>query len=148
MRIEKEVETLEDNRVALDINIIEGAVARIRHINIVGNEAFSESRLRGLLLSDDDPWFPFSSADEYSRVKLEADLETLRSFYLDRGYIRFDVVSTQVSISTDKRNIYITINISEGEPYLVGEKRVTVDSILIDGNLNRLSIWLPAMCFP
>jgi len=125
MRIEEEVEELDRNRVSLTITVIEGAVARIRRINIVGNKAFSEKKLRSLLLSKDTTIMPFSSADEYSRVKLEADIEMLRSYYLDRGFIRFDVVSTQVSISPDKREIFVTINIDEGEPYVIGEKNIS-----------------------
>lgn len=124
MRIEEEVEELDRNRVGLTINIVEGAVARIQKINIVGNKAFSEKKLRSLLLSKDNTILPFSSADEYSRVKLSADLEVLRSYYLDRGYIRFDVVSTQVSLSPDKRDIYVTINVDEGEPYVIGDKTI------------------------
>ena len=115
--IDIKVEDLERNRVALDITITEGAVARIEHINIVGNESFEEKTLLGLLQSSEKKINPFSSADEYSQVKLAADIETLRSYYQDRGYIRFEVDSTQVSISPDKRDIFIVINIREGERY-------------------------------
>ncbi|MGQ7843718.1 outer membrane protein assembly factor BamA [Granulosicoccus sp. 3-233] len=115
--IDIEVEELERNRVALDITITEGAVARIEHINIVGNESYDEETLLDLLQSSEKKLNPFSSADEYSQVKLAADIETLRSFYQDRGFIRFDVDSTQVSISPDKRDIFIVINIREGERY-------------------------------
>ena len=118
-RIEVEVTPLERNRVALGIDIAEGAVAKIEHINIVGNEAFDEQTLLALLQSRENPWNPFSSADEYSQVKLAADIETLRSFYQDRGYVRFDIESTQVSISDDLRDIFIVINVREGEPYTV-----------------------------
>ncbi|MBX2883136.1 MAG: outer membrane protein assembly factor BamA [Granulosicoccus sp.] len=124
MRIEEEIEELQRNRVGLTINIVEGAVAKIQKINIVGNKAFSEKKLRGLLLSKDTTYLPFSSADEYSRAKLSADIEMLRSYYLDRGYIRFDVVSTQVSLSPDKREIFVTINVDEGEPYVIGKQSV------------------------
>lgn len=118
-RIDIDVQTLERNRVALNIDIVEGAVARIEHINIVGNKSFREKTLLDLLQSSEKTINPFSSADEYSQVKLAADIETLRSFYQDRGYIRFDVDSTQVSISPDKRDIFIVINIREGERYTV-----------------------------
>jgi len=114
-----EVEELERNRVALDINIVEGAIAKIQHINIVGNKTYSEDDLVDLLLSAEYTPNPFSSADEYSQVKLAADIETLRSYYQDRGFIRFEVVSTQVSISPDKRDIFIVININEGDRYTV-----------------------------
>ncbi len=118
------VEELERNRVALDIVIDEGAVARIEHINIVGNTQFSDATLLNLLQSSEKKINPFSSADEYSQVKLAADIETLRSYYQDRGFIRFEVDSTQVSISPDKRDIFIVINIREGERYTLGDIRV------------------------
>jgi len=111
------IEELERNRVALNIDIVEGAVARIEHINIVGNESYPEDTLLDLLQSSEKKINPFSSADEYSQVKLAADIETLRSYYQDRGFIRFEVDSTQVSISPDKRDIFIVINIREGERY-------------------------------
>lgn len=117
--IEINVEELDRNRVALDIDITEGAVARIEHINIIGNKSFKESTLLKLLQSREKPWNPFSSADEYSQVKLAADIETLRSYYQDSGFIRFEVDSTQVSISPDKRDIFVVINIREGERYTV-----------------------------
>lgn len=113
------VEDLERNRVALDIDIKEGAIAKIQHINIVGNTSYSERELVRLLRSREDTINPFSNADEYSQVKLAADIETLRSFYLDRGFTRFEVDSTQVSISPDKREIFIVININEGDRYTV-----------------------------
>jgi len=117
--IDIEVEELERNRVALDIDIKEGAIAKIQHINIVGNKSYSEEELVDLLQSAEYTPNPFSSRDEYSQVKLAADIETLRSFYQDRGFIRFEVVSTQVSISPDKRDIFIVININEGDRYTV-----------------------------
>lgn len=125
MGIKTTVEELARNRVAVSIDITEGSVATIRHINIVGNKAYSEKDLLSLLQSGETNWNPFSTADEYSRVKLSADIETLRSWYLDRGYLRFDVDSTQVSISPDKREIFIVINITEGEQYTVRSKKVT-----------------------
>jgi len=122
--IDIDVKELDRNRVALDINIVEGAIAKIQHINIVGNTAYSEEELVDLLNSAEYTPNPFSSRDEYSQVKLAADIETLRSFYLDRGYTRFDVVSTQVSISPDKRDIFIVININEGERFTVRDVKL------------------------
>ena len=127
--IDIQVEDLERNRVALDITITEGAVARIEHINIVGNESFDDKTLLALLQSSEKKINPFSSADEYSQVKLAADIETLRSYYQDRGYIRFEVDSTQVSISPDQRDIYIVINIREGERY-------TLRSVELEGEVD------------
>ena len=125
--IDINVEELDRNRVALDIDITEGAVARIEHINIIGNKSFDESTLLKLLQSRQKPFNPFSSADEYSQVKLAADIETLRSYYQDSGFIRFEVDSTQVSISPDKRDIFVVINIREGERYTVRSVDLTGD---------------------
>ncbi len=129
MTLKTSLEELERNRVAINIEIFEGENARIRHIKIIGNKQFSDEDLQDLLESGVEGAFSlFSSADEYSRAKLSGDLETLRSFYQDRGFIRFEIVSTQVSISADKRDIYITINIDEGERY-------SVDNIRLSGQL-------------
>ena len=125
--IDINVEELDRNRVALDINIEEGAVARIEHINIIGNETYSDSTLLGLLQSREKPFNPFSNADEYSQVKLAADIETLRSFYQDSGFIRFEIDSTQVSISEDKRDIFVVINIREGDRYTVRSLELSGD---------------------
>ncbi len=127
--IDINIEELERNRVALNIDIVEGAVARIEHINIVGNNSYDEDTLLDLLQSSEKTINPFSSADEYSQVKLAADIETLRSFYQDRGYIRFEIDSTQVSISPDKRDIFVVINIREGERY-------TIRDIQLDGDVD------------
>ena len=128
-QIDIKVNELERNRVALDINITEGAIARIKHINIVGNESYEDETLLDLLQSSEKKISPFSTSDEYSQVKLAADIETLRSFYQDRGYIRFEIDSTQVSISPDKRDIFIVINIREGERY-------TLRSIDVEGDID------------
>lgn len=128
VRIDSQVRSLERNRVAITIEISEGAVASIGQINIVGNQAFSDKELLGLLQSSTTGWLSFfSKDDQYSKQKLAADIETLRSFYLDRGYLKFNVDSTQVSITPDKKDVYITINITEGEPY-------TIEDILLTGN--------------
>jgi len=138
MQMDVQVTDLPRNRVGLDIDITEGAIARIRHINIVGNESYSEETLTGLLFSDEDPFWPLSSRDEYSQVKLEADIETLRSFYQDRGFVRFDVDSTQVSISPDKREIFIVINVREGERYSVSNVDLTGDVDVPEDDIRAL----------
>lgn len=123
--VKSDVKQLERNRVAIHIEIDEGDVARITHFNIVGNSAFSDSVLKRELQSGTRGGFSlFSSRDQYSRPKLSADLETLKSFYLDRGYVFFNVDSTQVSITPDKRAVYVTINVSEGEAYTIRDVRV------------------------
>lgn len=120
MELSTEVRELERNRVAIDINLREGRTARIRKINIIGNEAFDDETLKELMESGiPGPMALFSSADEYSRTKLEGDLEAIRSHYLDRGYMRFSVTSSQVTITPDKKDIYITLNLDEGELYRI-----------------------------
>lgn len=125
MQIDTTVEQRKRNRVGLSISIDEGAVARIKHINIVGNKIYTEKKLLSLMNSGVDPINPFSSADEYSRAKLAADIEVLRSYYMDRGYIRFDIESTQVSLSRDKREIFISINLREGDIYKIGKNQIS-----------------------
>ena len=123
------VTPLERNRVAISFTIFEGKVAKIRQINFVGNHLFDDKTLRReFALTTPGLMTWYTDSDQYSKPKLQADLEALRSFYLDRGYIEFSIDSTQVSISPDKENIYITINMTEGEKY-------TVKSILLAGEL-------------
>ncbi|WP_374413208.1 outer membrane protein assembly factor BamA [Hydrogenophaga sp.] len=110
----------ERNRVNLNFSVVEGDVAKIKEIRIVGNKAFSESTLRDLFDLDTGGWMSwYTKADRYSRTKLNADLETLRSYYLSRGYLEFKVDSTQVAISPDKRDMSVTINISEGNRFVL-----------------------------
>jgi len=110
----------ERNRVNVTFTVTEGAPAKIREIRIVGNKAFSERTLKGLFELNDGGWLNFYlKGDRYSRAKLNADLETLRAYYQNRGYLEMDVESTQVAISPDKQEIAITINIREGQPYTV-----------------------------
>ena len=119
--VQTEVKQLPRNRVAVNIDIDEGDVAKIRHINIVGNNAFSEEQLLDTFEQNTTGWLSWiSSDDKYAREKLSGDLESLETFYLDRGYLQFAVESTQVSISPDKESVFITININEGDVYKVG----------------------------
>lgn len=114
------VTPLERNRVAIKFEIAEGVIAKIRQINIVGNVAFDDEELRDDFELDTTGFFSFlSRSDRYSKPKLAADLETLRSLYLDNGFINFNIDSTQVSIAPDKKDVYITINVTEGGRYVV-----------------------------
>ena len=114
------VTPLERNRVAVRFEISEGVAAKIRQINIVGNAAFDDEDLLDEFELETTGFFSFlSRSDRYSKPKLAADLETLRSFYLDKGFINFNVDSTQVSITPDKEDVHITINITEGDRYVV-----------------------------
>ncbi len=110
----------ERNRVNVTFTITEGAPAKIREIRIVGNKVFSEGTLKGLFELNDGAWLNFYlKGDRYSRAKLNADLETLRAYYQNRGYLEFEVESTQVAISPDKQDITITVNVKEGQRYTV-----------------------------
>ncbi len=127
--IETSVREIDEGRVQVDVEINEGAVARIRQINLVGNRAFDDDTLRDVFELNDRPGriFGWFSRDEYSREALAGDLERLRSFYLDRGYVNFNVESTQVSISPDKSQIFITVNVDEGRQYRIGDVRFVGD---------------------
>ncbi|WP_198971590.1 outer membrane protein assembly factor BamA [Xylophilus sp. ASV27] len=114
------VTPIERNRVNLTFTVSEGEPAKIKDIRIVGNSAFSESTLKGLFDLDTGGWLSwYTKSDRYSRAKLNADLETLRSYYLARGYLEFRVDSTQVAISPNKQDITITVNVTEGQRYVV-----------------------------
>lgn len=118
--VEIEVEELPRNRVAISLDINEGEESRIRHINIVGNEAFEEDELLRLFELGTKPWYMFMSRkDRYSREQFSGDLERLESFYLDNGYVGFNIDSTPISITPDRKEVYITINITEGGQYTV-----------------------------
>jgi len=124
-QIDTTVTPLERNRVAVDIDIREGKTARIKQINIVGNEVFDEDDLLGVFTLDTSGWLSiFLRDDQYSRAKLQADLESLRSYYQDRGYLKFSIDSTQVNISPDKESIFITVNITEGDLYTVSDVKL------------------------
>ncbi len=111
---------IERNRVNLTFTVTEGDPARIKEIRIVGNKAFGESTLRGLFELDTPGWLTwYTKSDRYSRTKLNADIEALKSYYLSRGYLEFRIDSTQVAISPDKQDITLTINVTEGERYVV-----------------------------
>ncbi len=118
----------ERNRVNVTFTMSEGEVAKISEIRITGSQAFSEGTLLGQLELTTSGWLTwYTKTDRYSRTKLNADLETLRAYYLNRGYLEFNVESTQVAISPDKQNISITINVTEGQPYTVTAVRLEGD---------------------
>jgi len=125
IEIQSTVSPLPRNRAAVSIDITEGLTAHIKQINIIGNEDFEEQELLDLFKLSRTRWHSFySKNDQYSKQRLSGDLETLRSFYLDRGYIKFEIKSTQVSISADKQDIYITIGIDEGDVYKVSDMKL------------------------
>ncbi|MCM8855869.1 MAG: outer membrane protein assembly factor BamA [Candidatus Thiodiazotropha sp.] len=136
VRIKSTVTPLERNRVGLDIKISEGLTARIKKVNVIGNQAYDDDELLDLFELGVPSWYAFfSSKDKYSKQALSGDLETLRSFYLDRGYIDFKIESTQVSITPDKKDIYITVVVNEGDVFslsdikLAGELELPQDDL-------------------
>ena len=133
------VTPLERNRVGINFNIVEGDAAKIRQINIVGAKAFKEKDLLGLFELTTPGWLTwYSKNDQYSRQKLSADLEKLKSFYLDRGYLEFNVDSTQVSISPDKQDVFITLNVTEGDRYRVASVKLAGDLTLPEAEFRKL----------
>jgi len=133
VKIKSSVSPLERNRVAVYLTVSEGKIAKIREINIIGNKVFKSDELRKLFTLSTPTTFSFYTGnDQYSKQKLSADLEILRSHYLDRGYLNFKISSTQVSISSDKKNIYITINIKEGSQYKIKELKLAGNLIVPD----------------
>ncbi|MEW6345442.1 MAG: outer membrane protein assembly factor BamA [Pseudomonadota bacterium] len=123
------VTPIDRDRVGLLFSVIEGPSAKIRQVNLIGNKAFSDSTLHDEMQESTPNWFSwYTKNDLYSKDKLTTDLENLRSYYLDRGYLEFNIDSTQVSLSPDKKDMYLTLTLHEGEPY-------TVSGIRLSGNL-------------
>ncbi len=146
--VQTQVSDLVRNRVALVIRIIEGDQAQVRHINIVGNESFSEDELREDFETDSERgWMFWKGRTEYTSEKLSGDLETLRSFYLDRGYIDFAIESTQVAISPDSKDIFVTANIREGQVFTVNDVTLTGDLVLSEEVLRQLIMVEPGQRF-
>jgi outer membrane protein insertion porin family len=133
------VTPLERNRTAINFSISEGEVAKIQQINIVGNQAFPEKDLLDLFVLSTPGWMTWwSKNDQYSKQKLAADIETMRSYYLNRGYLEFNLDSTQVSIAPDKQSIYITINITEGQKYTVSDVKLAGEMLVPEEELRKL----------
>jgi outer membrane protein insertion porin family len=142
------VTPLERNRVGVSFSINEGDVTKIRQVNIIGNKAFREKDLLQLFVLQTPglmTWY--TKNDQYSKQKLSGDLETLRSHYLNNGYLEFNIDSTQVSITPDKKDIYITINLTEGEKYTVSEVKVGGEMLLPEADVRRLIQLKPGETF-
>ena len=133
VKIDTETSPLERNRVKVSINIAEGGDAKVYAINIVGNEIFTDERLLGRTQLGGISFF--GGRKQYSKQLLGADLETIKSFYLDRGYINFNIDSTQVSLTPDKQDVYVTVNITEGEQYKVRNIKLAGDLIVPENEL-------------
>ncbi len=136
IEIETELTEIDQNRVDISIEVKEGEVAKIRRINIIGNDRFDEDELQDDFQLGLPAWYAlFSSKDQYSKQKLSADIETLRSHYLDRGYIDFDITSTQVTITPDRESVYLVINIEEGDQYSVSSVGLSGELIVPEQEL-------------
>ncbi|POP74391.1 outer membrane protein assembly factor BamA [Pseudomonas syringae] len=136
------------NRIALKITIDEGTVASIQHINVVGNTVFSDEQLADQFQLKTSNWLSFfKNDDKYAREKLSGDLERLRSWYLDRGYINMDINSTQVSLTPDKKGVFITVNITEGDRYTVGSVKLGGDLKVPKDQLEQLILVKPGQVF-
>ncbi len=139
LKIKTEVSTLTRNRVGIQIKISEGRVAKIKQINIVGNTVYDEKiLLKTLELNTSNLLSFYTKDDQYSKQKLQADLETLRSYYLDRGYINFNIESTQVAITPDKKDIYVTINVKEGDVYKLDKVKLAGNLVVAPAELIKL----------
>jgi outer membrane protein insertion porin family len=142
------VENLPRNRVAINIDIDEGTVAKIRHINIIGNESFTEKELReGFEQNETGFWSFISGNDKYSREKLSGDLETLETWYLDRGYLAFEVKNTQVSVSPDKKSVFITITLDEGGTYTISDVELSGELKIPEKDIRGLILMREGMRF-
>lgn len=137
--VDVNVEELPNSLVAIDIQVDEGSAAKIRHINFVGNEIFGDEELLELFELGEARWYRiFSSAHKYARERLAGDMETLESFYLNRGYLDFNIVSSPISLSPDKKGVFITLNINEGEKYTVSKVDLAGDPIMAEDTVRRL----------
>lgn len=133
------VSPMERNRVGVRFDIEEGVVSKIRAINIVGNKAFDKDELLDQFSLTTPNWMSWwNKDDQYSKQRLTADIEALRSFYMNQGYLEFNIESTQVSITPDKRDIYITVNIAEGEKYTVSDVKMAGEMLVPEDELRNL----------
>jgi outer membrane protein insertion porin family len=146
--IESTIQDRPNNTVRIMVNVKEGDRAKIRQVNIVGNDTFDESDIRADFTLDTANWLSWIRQDDrYAKESLEGDLETLRSFYMDRGYADFKIDSTQVAISPNKKDIFVTINIEEGDVYTVSEIKLVGDMVVDEAILSRFVLAQPGSVF-
>jgi outer membrane protein insertion porin family len=139
VRVDTRVDELEDNRVRIAIDIVEGKRSRIRQINVVGNEAFDDEELLDILKLRTPNWLSwYRQDDRYSREELSGDLEKLRSWYLDRGYANFEIDSTQVAIAPDREDMFITVNVKEGEVFRISDVKIAGNLVVPEAELLAL----------
>ena len=137
-----------NNTVRIMVNVKEGDRAKIRQVNIVGNETFDDDEIRSDFTLDTANWLSWIRQDDrYAKEALEGDLEILRSFYMDRGYADFKIESTQVAISPNKKDIFVTININEGDVYTISEVKLVGEMVVNEAYLRRLILAQPGSTF-
>jgi len=137
--IQTTVTDLPNNRVDVKIKVAEGDVSRIKQINVIGNKTFPTNALVEQFKLQPTNWMPFQRSDRYSKQQLGGDLESLSSYYQDRGFLEFNITSVQVSLGPDKRDIYLTVNVEEGDRYTVSARRFSGDTILNPSLLEALT---------
>ena len=146
--VDSKVEELEGNTVSITLDIDEGERARIRQINIVGNQSFDDEEILDTFELKTPNWLSFYKKDDrYARETLAGDREKLRQFYMDRGFADFEIASTQVAISPDKKDIYITMNVNEGERYTISDVKLAGDLVVPEEELNSLVLVKPGQTF-
>lgn len=148
VEIKSTLTPLERNRVAVQFDVVEGDSAKIRQISIVGNKMYTEKELLKQFVSTTPGWWTwYTKNDQYSKARLAGDIENLRSFYLNRGHLEFNVESTQVSITPDKQDIYITVNLTEGPQYKVSEVKLAGQMLVPEAELQQLVTVTPGEVF-
>ena len=148
VKIDVDIEDRPNNTVRIKINVKEGDRAKLRQVNIVGNESFDEDEIRSDFTLDTANWLSWIRQDDrYAKESLEGDLEILRSFYMDRGYADFRVESTQVAISPNKKDIFVTINIREGDVYTISDIKLVGEMVIPEAFLNSLVLAQPGSVF-
>ncbi len=146
--IDSQVEDRPNNTVRIKIDVTEGDRAKIRQVNLVGNTSFSDEDIREGFKLDTANWLSwFRQDDRYAKEALEGDLETLRSFYMDRGYADFKVASTQVAISPNKKDMFVTISLDEGDVYTISEVRLVGEMVIPEGFLKAMILAQPGSIF-
>ncbi|HVY82805.1 MAG TPA: outer membrane protein assembly factor BamA, partial [Steroidobacteraceae bacterium] len=148
VRVDTNVEDVAGNKVKIKIDIKEGKRAKIRQINIVGNESFKEKDILDSFELKTPNWLSwYKQNDRYSRESLQGDLEKLRSFYMDRGYANFQIDSTQVAIAPEKDDIFITVNIHEGEVYKISDVKLAGTFVVPEAELRKYLLIQPGETF-
>ena len=146
--IDTDIQERPNNTVRIQVNVTEGDRAKIRQVNIVGNNTFDDDEVRADFTLDTANWLSWIRQDDrYAKEALEGDLEILRSFYMDRGYADFKIESTQVAISPNKKDIFVTINIDEGDLYTISEAKLVGDMVINEAFLQSMILAQPGSVF-